>query len=185
MACMAGWGGGLSQTFTLEVRQGPGPGAPQGSPNLGKVLASLKDQPAPHFTVTGLAPGTEYHLAVVASNSQGDATPTVLVHITPIDVAEKRLSAAAAGASGGALQVVTLTPLVGVLVGLVASLLVCSAVVVVVVRGRHARTHHTHTKIVYNQATPVPKATDEDGDADLQQLQQERGPDIILVKGGE
>ncbi|XP_071513724.1 protein turtle-like isoform X2 [Panulirus ornatus] len=183
VACQAGWGGGLSQTFTLEVRQGPGPGAPQGSSNLGKVLASLRDQPTPHFTVTGLAPGTEYHLAVVATNSQGDATPTILVHLTPIDVAEKRMSAAAAGASGGPGKI-TLTPIVGVLVGLVASLLVCSAVVIVVVRSRHARAHHAHTKIVYDQATPITKAgEDEGGAAELQQLQQERGPDIILVKG--
>ncbi|KAG7170492.1 Neural cell adhesion molecule 1-like 3 [Homarus americanus] len=150
VACHEGWGGGLSQTFTLEVREAipQGPSSSGTSPPLGKILAALRHQSAPHFTVTGLAPGTEYHLAVVASNAQGDAKPTVLVHLTPIDVAEKRMSATTPGSSGS-VQLVLLSPIVGVVVGVVASLLVCSAVVVVIVRARcAARGRHTHTKIV-------------------------------------
>ncbi|XP_042219502.1 neural cell adhesion molecule 1-A-like [Homarus americanus] len=175
VACHEGWGGGLSQTFTLEVREAipQGPSSSGTSPPLGKILAALRHQSAPHFTVTGLAPGTEYHLAVVASNAQGDAKPTVLVHLTPIDVAEKRMSATTPGSSGS-VQLVLLSPIVGVVVGVVASLLVCSAVVVVIVRARcAARGRHTHTKIVYDENK---------GDGRDPLHQQQPGPDIILVK---
>nr|XP_027215989.1 nephrin-like [Penaeus vannamei] len=165
VACEAGWSGGLTQTFTLEVRS--------------RVLAALRDQPEPHFTVTGLAPGTEYRLAVVASNAQGAAPPTVLVHLTPIDVAEKRTSPSAAD-SAGAGSLVSLTPILAVLLGVAASLVVCSVVLVVVMRARSANARAraaTQTKIIYDKASPTAKGADDGGF-----VQQERGPDIILVK---
>ncbi|XP_042862046.1 protein turtle homolog A-like isoform X2 [Penaeus japonicus] len=180
VACEAGWSGGLTQSFTLEVRQG---GPRDGSrPHAGtsRVLAALRDEPQPHFTVTGLAPGTEYRLAVVASNAQGAAPPTVLVHLTPIDVAEKRTSPSAADAAGAG-SLVSLTPILAVLLGVAASLVVCSVVLVVVMRARnaHARARATtQTKIIYDKASPSAKA--DDGGF----VQQERGPDIILVKSG-
>ncbi|ROT75238.1 putative nephrin isoform X3 [Penaeus vannamei] len=100
VACQPGWDGGLPQTFTLEVRKtssspssSSGSRASPPSASLGLSLASLTEQDEPHFTVTGLSPGTEYILSVVSSNSQGAAPPTHLLHYTPIDVAEKRLSA--------------------------------------------------------------------------------------------
>ncbi|KAG7156007.1 Synaptogenesis protein syg-2-like 3 [Homarus americanus] len=187
VACQAGWSGGLTQTFTLEVRHAPkGHSTPKGSTGSskthgsvgpGKLLASLKDQMEPHFTVTGLAPGTEYHLVVVASNAQGAAPSTVLVYLTPIDVAEKQTSAAAAEASESS-PLASLAPIVGVVVGVVASLLVCSVVLVLVVRARTANTHsHSQTKIVYDKAAPGSKPDD---GGFVQQQQQ--GPDIILVK---
>ncbi|XP_047494620.1 neural cell adhesion molecule 1-A-like [Penaeus chinensis] len=183
VACEAGWSGGLTQTFTLEVRQGGPRGGPKGGPRAGagasRVLAALRDQPEPHFTVTGLAPGTEYRLAVVASNAQGAAPPTVLVHLTPIDVAEKRTSPSAAD-SAGAGSFVSLTPILAVLLGVAASLVVCSVVLVVVMRARNANARAraaTQTKIIYDKASPTAKGADDGGF-----VQQERGPDIILVK---
>lgn len=184
VACEAGWSGGLTQTFTLEVRQG-GRGGARGGARAGagasRVLAALRDQPEPHFTVTGLAPGTEYRLAVVASNAQGAAPPTVLVHLTPIDVAEKRTSPSAAD-SAGAGSLVSLTPILAVLLGVAASLVVCSVVLVVVMRARSANARAraaTQTKIIYDKASPTAKGADDGGF-----VQQERGPDIILVKSG-
>ncbi|XP_069950467.1 neural cell adhesion molecule 1-B-like [Cherax quadricarinatus] len=185
VSCQAGWSGGLSQSFTLEVRHAPQTtSVSHGSPPPGNLLASLKNQPEPHFTVTGLAPGTEYHLVVVASNAQGPAVPVVLGYFTPIDVAEKQTSAAAAE-SPGPNSLVSLATIVGVVVGVVASLLVCSAVlVVVVVRARASHTHsHSHTKIVYDKASAatVSRPCDEGGFVQQQQ-QKQQGPDIILVK---
>ncbi|KAG7161817.1 Neural cell adhesion molecule 1-like 1, partial [Homarus americanus] len=176
VSCQEGWSGGLSQTFTLEVRHAPVKDhskTPSGAP--GELLASLKEQPKPHFTVTGLDPGTEYHLAVVASNAQGTAPPTFLVHLTPIDVAEKRTSAAAAESSASS----SLGSIVGVVVGVVASLLACSVMlVVVVVSARSANTQNStsHTRALYDKAAPLPQAGDDGG-----HLLQQR-PDVILVK---
>ncbi|XP_045615863.2 neural cell adhesion molecule 1-B [Procambarus clarkii] len=187
VSCQAGWSGGLAQSFTLEVRHAPQGSsvAPPGVPAAGNLLASLKDQPEPHFTVTGLAPGTEYHLVVMASNAQGPALPTVLVYFTPIDVAEKQTSAAAA--ESNSIPLVSLATIVGVVVGVVTSLVVCSAVLVVVVVRARASHAHSHTKIVYDKASSatVPRPGDDGGFVQQQvqqQAQQQQGPDIILIK---
>lgn len=58
----------------------------------GSEVASLEDQHSPRFTVTGLKAGQEYVLRVSAGNSQGRAPAVTLSHLTPIDIAEKRLS---------------------------------------------------------------------------------------------
>lgn len=196
VSCQAGWSGGLAQTFTLEVRQAQPKNftSPRdtstsmkkvlsstnteksdGSDSLGKLLASLQDQNQPHFTVTGLEPGTEYHLVVVASNSQGPAQPAVLAYFTPIDVAEKQTSATAAEASDFFQD---FAPMLGVVVGVVASLLVCSVVVVVVcTRTAHAHNRRSNTKVLYDKAA----AAGEDGGF-ARQHQHQQGPDVILIK---
>ncbi|KAK8738910.1 hypothetical protein OTU49_003731, partial [Cherax quadricarinatus] len=158
VACLAGWGGGLAQTFTLEVRQGPSSSQGVEDPSSsapGTVLAALRHQPEPHFTVMGLTPGKEYYLAVIASNSQGSAPPTVLVHLTPIDVAEKRTSAVVAEASSGG-ELEKVMPVMGVVLGVLTGVLLCGVALVVGVRARawHARAHaHALTRIVYNEAS--------------------------------
>nr|XP_045622514.1 hemicentin-1-like [Procambarus clarkii] len=185
VGCQAGWGGGLSQTFTLEVRQGTS-ASPQGSgdPAIrppGTVLAALRDQLEPHFTVTGLTPGKEYFLAVIASNSQGSAPPTVLVHLTPIDVAEKRTSAVVAEASSGD-ELEKVMPVMGAVVGVIVGVVLCGVALVVGVRLRaaHGRTPAL-TRIVYgDQAVGAARAPDDGG---FMQQKEQKGPDIILVKG--
>ncbi|XP_071518492.1 uncharacterized protein [Panulirus ornatus] len=259
VACQAGWGGGLPQTFTLEVRQslgpgpatphnstgpasphsstgpvaphsstgpvpaspqsstgpgpaspqsstdpasphsstGPGPASPQSStsPKESSVLQgftgptrlvkALRDRPEPQFTVAGLVPGREYHLAIVAANAHGSAPPAVLVHLTPIDVAEKRTSAVVAEATPpdprGAL-----VPIMGGVAGVVASLAVCSLVLVLVIRARTTHAHtHAHTSIIYDHPAPITEGGDDGGFLQQQQQQQpQQGPDVILIKTG-
>ncbi|KAK8729254.1 hypothetical protein OTU49_008714, partial [Cherax quadricarinatus] len=140
----------------------------------------------PHFTVTGLAPGTEYQLSVGASNSQGAAPVTVLLHHTPIDVAEKRTSAAAAESFGVDLNLLTVAPIVAVVAGAVASLVLCSVVLALVIRSRLGRSQnyprnlaYSQPGTVYDKAAPHAKSCDDGGFDRLQQ-----GPDLILVKGG-
>nr|XP_053641244.1 protein turtle-like [Cherax quadricarinatus]XP_053641245.1 protein turtle-like [Cherax quadricarinatus] len=175
VSCEAGWSGGLTQTFTLEVRQLSSTG------KAGDLAASFAHQIQPHFTVTGLAPGTEYQLAVGASNTQGAAPVTLLIHHTPIDVAEKRTSADAAESFGMGVTRVMLAGILAVVVGTVGSLVICSVVVVLVVRGRH-RHAHNQPGIMYDKAaTTHAKSCDHTGDFD----QVHRGPDLILVKTGK
>lgn len=201
--CQAGWSGGLQQTFSLEVREGEG----------GEVLAALRHQAAPHFTVAGLLPGREYELAIVASNAHGSARPTLLLHHTPIDVAEKRMSPAAhdAGHAHGGGSVVVFSPLVGVAVGLVASLLLCTIVIVLIARNRaaanaaattnsaaaaHDDRHDDHTKILYDQppAATVTAASTASSAAAASATtvithdhnhHQQKCPDVIRVQPGE
>lgn len=173
MVCEPGWGGGLTQTFSLEVWRG------------GTTVASLGQRAEPFFTVTGLAPGTEYELAVVASNTQGAATPTRLTHHTPIDVAEKRTSAAAAESFGVGLGLMRAMPVVVVAVAAGLSLVLCSVVTVLIIRCRLARAHthshaHARPKVVCEDPGTLTKTFD-DGGFDVRQ----RDPDLILVKAGE
>ncbi|KAG7154098.1 Neural cell adhesion molecule 1-like 4 [Homarus americanus] len=173
VSCEAGWSGGLTQTFTLEVRQMTASG------EAGPVITSLQQQTQPHFTVTGLAPGTEYQLAVGASNTQGAAPSTLLLHHTPIDVAEKRTSAAAAESFGVGLNQAMIAGILAVVAGAVGSLVICSVVLVLVIRGR-LRHAHNQPRVMYDKATPQAKSCDHGG---FDQLH--RGPDLILVKTGK
>ncbi|XP_018028212.1 uncharacterized protein LOC108683411 [Hyalella azteca] len=72
--------------------------------------AVLTGQSSPHFTVSGLAAGQEYVLQVFASNARGDSSPLIVNYMTPIDVAEGRLSSdtayASAGNGGGSAMVI-------------------------------------------------------------------------------
>ncbi|XP_069165426.1 uncharacterized protein [Procambarus clarkii] len=182
VSCEAGWSGGLTQTFTLEVRQ------LKSSGEAGVVVGAQEQQHTkPHFTVTGLAPGTEYQLSVGAWNSQGAATATVLLHHTSIDVAERRTSAAAAESFGVDLNLLTVAPIVAVVSGAVASLVLCSVVLALVIRSRLTRSrNHSHNLAcnqpgaVYDKAASHAKSCDDGGFDRLQ-----REPDLILVKGGE
>ncbi|XP_069165283.1 protein turtle [Procambarus clarkii] len=174
VSCEAGWSGGLTQTFTLEVRQISASG------KLGEIVASFVQQTQPHFTVTGLAPGTEYQLAVGASNTQGAAPATLLLHHTPIDVAEKRMSAAAAESFGMGLNRMMIAGILAVVVGSVGSLVICSMVLVLVVRGRHRHVRGQPGAMYDKAAVTAGKTCDHGGS--FEHLH--RGPDLILVKTG-
>ncbi|CAL4149712.1 unnamed protein product, partial [Meganyctiphanes norvegica] len=167
VGCQAGWGGGLAQTFTLEIRATPG----------GRVLAQLRDHVEPHFTVKGLAPGTQYSLAVVAHNSQGPSTTTSFTYVTPIDVAEKQTSAAVTKG-----HLLFVSPILGILLGIAVALVICSVVLFIIFRGRNSGkrtpTHNDkHTKIMYDKAETDMKNSEDGGFT-----KKDVGPDIILVK---
>lgn len=194
VACQPGWGGGLEQTFTLEVREAPGSGERQqqdGEENsvAGRLLASLRDQAEPHFTVTGLRPGREYRLAVVAANAQGAAQPTVLVHLTPIDVAEKRTSPVVAEAWPPD-HLAVLTPVLGAVAGAVASLLACSLLLLLLARSRaNTRTHAHTTSLLYMDEAQGGTHTQQQQQQEQQQQSvvkregRRARPDVTLVQG--
>ena len=87
VTCIAGWDGGLPQKFTLEVRK---------HSKDGEILNRLHNKMIPFFTVTDLQPGTNYVFRILSLNSEGASLPMLIPYITPIDIAEKRLSATVA-----------------------------------------------------------------------------------------
>ncbi|KAK8379248.1 hypothetical protein O3P69_019235 [Scylla paramamosain] len=158
VSCVPGWGGGLQQTFSLEVRSGKGDATP---------LAALTDQRAPQFTVTGLQSGEVYQFTVLASNVQGESGPVSLEFGMPLDVAEKRMRLEGVGVAGvddsyphPHAKLVVFSPLVGAAVGLLAAILLCSLMAILVVKSRTAHAHahahgHAHThKTLYDPPTP-------------------------------
>ena len=171
VSCQSGWDGGLQQSFSLEIRKN----------TMGRVVASLRNHQSPYFTVTGLAPGTEYHMTIIASNSQGDSEAYSLFHLTPIDIAEKRLSADAANGSQSAGDFLTSVPVLSVILGLSGALLVSCVIVLVVVRLRHssANQDHPHTKLLYDKPSSQSSCRDDGGF-----LQRKKDPDVILVSTG-
>ena len=83
----------------------------------------------PKFTVTGLKPGKEYTLEVTAINSQGESDPMAITHLTPIDIAEKRLSKTPG--DDGSFPVQTF---VGVLVGVLSVFFLCCIMAVITIK---------------------------------------------------
>ncbi|XP_037072920.1 nephrin-like isoform X2 [Pollicipes pollicipes] len=116
VVCAAGRDGGLSQTFALEVVD-----------SQRETLVSNVSSDEPRFAVAGLRPGRRYRLEVYASNAKGRSDRHVTHCETPEDVAQ-RITAADAESPAAALQ---MTPILGILIGIV-GVLVLSAVVIVV-----------------------------------------------------
>ncbi|CAL4147448.1 unnamed protein product, partial [Meganyctiphanes norvegica] len=126
----------------------------------------------------GLEPGTEYILEVVAVNSQGISEPTNLTFHTPIDVAEKQTSAVAITSS----RILAWSPILGALLGLMLTFIMCIAGVVVFVRIRRRRDNDVaalqKAKVIYKKSSsPGHHTIADDGG-----FTQDTGPDIIQIK---
>ncbi|XP_071532986.1 uncharacterized protein [Panulirus ornatus] len=168
--CLAGWDGGLAQTFTLSVTPSrPHSGTRDKKKEAPRVLANTSTSPKPEFSLTGLEPGTEYILTIMGVNKKGESEPIKLAIFTLKDVAEKRTSPGV-----GALA---LTPILAVLLGVLASLLLMALVIALVVRSRRPRARKPEVKMVYDKgsAASVPLRGPEDPASD------DQNPDLIPV----
>ncbi|KAG0714914.1 hypothetical protein GWK47_013177 [Chionoecetes opilio] len=163
--CQAGWDGGLAQTFTLSVTharahtshsQNSRKAAP-------RVLANTSTAPRPEFALMGLEPGTEYLLTIMGVNNKGQSEPVRIAVVTLKDVAEKRTSPV-----GSALA---LSSLLGVVLGVLASLLVMTAVVVALVRRARSQ-RKPEVKMVYHKGAAGHHLPDDVDDTN---------PDVIPV----
>ncbi|KAB7496028.1 Hemicentin-2 [Armadillidium nasatum] len=74
VSCLPGWDGGLSQSFTLEVRKAAHVHA--------RILAALQHSTNPVFHLRNLQPGQEYLLTVTSANPRG-TSPSVTLSYTP------------------------------------------------------------------------------------------------------
>ncbi|XP_071533060.1 protein turtle homolog B-like isoform X3 [Panulirus ornatus] len=125
--CDPGFDGGLNQTFAMEV-YGTNP----------HVLKANITSKMPRFVVTGLDNESEFQLIVYAGNAKGRSGITRLVALTqklPVKQLETRLgsSGGKAGVSQDALAV-EVTPLLGVLAGIVLVLAIIAIVIIVILR---------------------------------------------------
>ena len=158
VACEPGWNGGMKQTFSLEVRESADE----------EALAALTSQPIPHFIVTGLLPGTEYLLAVSANNSQGLAPIVNLNYVTPIDIAEKRLSADAASENGSSknsdtVNNNTVKEILIIVFGVVGGVIFCVIAVLVAIKVHSLvrASGHGKAKVTYRRTPSEPAEENE------------------------
>ena len=70
--CIKGWDGGLTQTFTLEVRKA--------EMYKSNVLSAHKQSSQPLFELSNLQTGEKYLFTIIASNSRGESTPATLFY---------------------------------------------------------------------------------------------------------
>ncbi|XP_068213715.1 LOW QUALITY PROTEIN: protein turtle homolog B-like [Palaemon carinicauda] len=135
VVCTEGWGGGLNQSFTLEVRQQA----------TEEVLEKFSLATKPTFVINGLKLGVPYLLTVTAANSRGSSPPVTLAYTAPEASADKVIS------SQDEETEVSFTPLILVLVGVFLGVATCVGVgVIVAKKGRWRR--GTQLKMDYNSS---------------------------------
>ncbi|KAF4530083.1 hypothetical protein B566_EDAN001339 [Ephemera danica] len=110
--CTEGFDGGLPQGFTMEVYDGQS-----------LALVSNVSSKTPSFTVSGLEPGLSFIIELSASNTKGRSAKSVL-HAYTLKAAEKRTA------------LLQMTPILGVLIGVVSALFLVAVIIVVVMRLR-------------------------------------------------
>nr|XP_033324105.1 nephrin-like [Megalopta genalis]XP_033324106.1 nephrin-like [Megalopta genalis] len=128
--CVAGYDGGLPQKFILEVYHGDADFLSNSQP-----LYNVSNVDEPSFSLAGLEASVEagVHVAVYAINAKGRSHPVIVSEVTSRD-AEKRT-----GQDDG----IVLSPLIGVVVGaLVTMVLIILVVAVRVRRDRVSKPRH-------------------------------------------
>ncbi|XP_064099983.1 nephrin-like isoform X2 [Macrobrachium nipponense] len=127
VVCSPGFDGGLNQTYAMEVYGS--------NPHTLKANVSSK---IPRFVVSGLDNDSEFQLIVYSGNAKGRSSITRLVALTqklPVKQLETRL-----GSGKGASSVsqdeegIEVTPLLGVLAGIVFVLAIIAAVVIAILK---------------------------------------------------
>ncbi|XP_066953806.1 uncharacterized protein [Macrobrachium rosenbergii] len=170
--CQAGWDGGMEQTFMLRVSHARAhTRAHDKKKEAPRVLANTSTSPKPEFLLTGLEPGTEYVLTIMGVNKKGQSDAMRMAIVTLKDVAEKRTSPG----SG----TIALTPILAVLFGVLASILLMVIVIVIVVRSRQPRPRKPEVKMLYDKggspATLPLRRHDEPSAVD------DHNPDVIPI----
>ncbi|KAK8393912.1 hypothetical protein O3P69_006924 [Scylla paramamosain] len=127
--CVAGFDGGLPQTFILELRD----------PHSETLIANATNR-VPSFSVPLLPSGLTLRGDVFSTNAKGKSETVNLQVYTIKDVAEKRTAAVKPSPTKGqSSSDINLTPIISVIAGVVGGLLVVLIMVCVVVRVRLGR----------------------------------------------
>ncbi|KAK4322892.1 hypothetical protein Pmani_006366 [Petrolisthes manimaculis] len=151
--CQAGWDGGFTQTFILSVSHSDVKAHTRSShednnkKEAPRVLANTSTAPRPEFTLTGLDAGAKYVLTIMGVNKKGQSQPVQLAIVTLKDVAEKHTSPADGGSFG-------LISLLGILLGILASFLLMTGVVVGLVKRRsQSKSRSNKVMMIYKSSS--------------------------------
>ncbi|KAJ8670460.1 hypothetical protein QAD02_001719 [Eretmocerus hayati] len=121
--CSDGFNGGLEQSFLLEVRE-------ISSQDLKANISS----PTPHFIVSQLDAGSLYQAFVYAYNGKGRSEP-IIVQAGTLSPPEKQLTSE----SERPRPPMRLTPMLSVMIGVVAALVIVAVIVMIVLRIQHSQ----------------------------------------------
>ncbi|XP_064119517.1 synaptogenesis protein syg-2-like isoform X2 [Macrobrachium nipponense] len=121
IACLPGFNGGLDQHFVVVVQA-------YDDKVRGEILRNATEKEQPVFVIEGLQPGASYLLAIYAENVKGRSDDSILHGFTlPLAPGERTLPST---------HIFPITPILGVLIGVVGALVIVAVVVVVVMKLR-------------------------------------------------
>ncbi|ROT73153.1 hypothetical protein C7M84_008415, partial [Penaeus vannamei] len=123
LSCLPGWDGGLEQTFNLEVRQAA----------KEELLEEFSHAPEPFFIITGLKVDVPYLMTVTAANSRGTSPPVTISYTASSASAHKVVSSHAHN------TLLSITPFVVLLMGVIAAVSTCVGVGVMVAKRNRRR----------------------------------------------
>ncbi|XP_050691431.1 nephrin-like [Eriocheir sinensis] len=127
--CVAGFDGGLPQTFTLELRE----------QHTDTLIANTSNV-VPFLSVDDLPPGLAFRGRVYSANAKGRSEVLPIQVYTLKDVAEKRTAAVKPSPTQGqSTAELSLTPIIAVILGVFGGLLVVVLVLCAVIRLRFGR----------------------------------------------
>ncbi|GAB6027388.1 hypothetical protein CHUAL_001664 [Chamberlinius hualienensis] len=156
--CDEGFDGGHEQKFIIEVFE-----------TSSHQLKFNITNSVPEFQVQGLEAGKGFLISVYAVNGRGRSSAMTLMANT-LRVAERRT---------GMPTMFTITPVLGVLIGIVAALVLVAVAIVVVMRLRNTedhkkkKKHDGDTELADKVTTPLKKEMDE------MESVEEKNPDIV------
>nr|XP_053656570.1 uncharacterized protein LOC128705400 [Cherax quadricarinatus] len=123
--CLPGYDGGLQQKFIIEAYEAESK----------RLLLNITENTAPSFSLRGLQSGTTYVMHVYAANDRGPSEKRYLTGYTIKDVAERRTAQVRPPPE----ELVSITPILEVVVGVVGSLVLVALVAVVVLSFKKKR----------------------------------------------
>jgi len=124
VTCTRGFGGGLEQTFHMEVRDR----------DSGHLLQNLSNSASPIFTVSEFKTSKGVSLSIYSSNSHGRSISQVHLETVPSKVAELQVETSSHSSSGNPHL------LIGIMAGLLTTLVVLAFLIVVLLKV-HTRRH--------------------------------------------
>ncbi|XP_067130534.1 protein turtle-like isoform X2 [Centruroides vittatus] len=154
--CQAGYDGGLKQQFHLDVYNSA----------IKYLQANLTATDVPIFTVQDLPRGTTFVLLLYAKNAKGQSNFVTLTATTLSPAARRSASSEASG----------VTPILGVLIGVVGALVIIAVVVIVVMKLQSNDSDKgSSKKNSEKRTTPLKQDTDDNQETT-------KDPDIIPPK---